>query len=41
MDILTIIMGVITLVGIVSAGIGIYSICKITDDFLYDRCNKK
>ncbi len=38
---LTIILGVITLVGIVSAGIGIYAISKITDDFLYHRCNKK
>jgi hypothetical protein len=41
MDILTTILGVIILVGIVSTGIGIYAISKITNDFLYHRCNKK
>ena len=37
MEILTIVLGVVILVGIVSTVIGIYAISKITSDFLYRR----
>jgi len=37
METLTIVLGVVILVGIVSTGIGVYAISKITNDFLYCR----
>lgn len=32
-----IILGTLLLLGIISSGIGIYSICKISNDFLYRK----
>ena len=37
MEILTIILGMIIILGLVTTGFGIYAISKITNDFLYRR----